>query len=165
MKDSIVVKKVVAYIEKHLDEDLPLDRIAKALNYSKYYIARIFQKNTDCTIYKYIQGRRLTLAAQKLVETKKPIVEIAYEAHYNSQQAFTLAFRQVYLCSPQTYRKNGIFYPKQSRISMTGSLFCYCTKKCLNDSGIQKNIYRISSTAEIFHFMNTDYEWGGKRAS
>ena len=55
-----VVEKVVTYIEMHLEEDLSLDQIAKELNYSKYYIARVFVENTDCTIYKYIQGRRLT---------------------------------------------------------------------------------------------------------
>ena len=37
-----VVEKVVTYIEMHLEEDLSLDQIAKELNYSKYYIARVF---------------------------------------------------------------------------------------------------------------------------
>lgn len=117
MKNNIAAE-TIAYIEQHLDEDLTLDRIAKELNYSKFYLARIFAEKTSCTIYKYIQGRRLTLAAQKLVETKKPIIEIAYEAHYNSQQAFTLAFQQLYLCTPKVYRNNGIFYPRQLKINM-----------------------------------------------
>lgn len=118
MNNNMVVKKVIDYIEKHMDEDLSLDKIAGALNYSKFYIARIFSEETNCTIYKYIQGRRLTLAAQKLVETKQPIAEIAYEAHYDSQQAFTFAFKQFYQCTPKIYRKNGVFYPKQSNINM-----------------------------------------------
>ncbi len=75
---------------------MPLDKIANALNDSKFYIARFFTEEIKCTVYKYIQGRRLTLAAQKLVETEQPIVEIAYEAHYDSQQTFTLAFKQLY---------------------------------------------------------------------
>lgn len=122
MSDQTVVKKIVDYIEHHLDEDLSLDTIAETLNYSKFYIARTFAEMTDCTIYKYIQGRRLTLAAQKLVETEKPVVEIAYEAHYNSQQAFTLAFHRLYHMPPQTYRKNGIFRPKQNPIRMMRTL-------------------------------------------
>ena len=65
MNNNAVVKKVVDYIETHIDEDLPLDKIANELNYSKFCIARIFTEETKCTIYKYIQGRRLTLAAQK----------------------------------------------------------------------------------------------------
>ena len=115
---------IIDYIEAHLDEDLSLDKIAKDLNYSKFYIARTFVEKTGKSVYKYIQGRRLTLAAQKLVETKEPIVEIAYEAHYNSQQAFTFAFSQLYLCTPQVYRKNGIFYPKQLRLSTQNTKAC-----------------------------------------
>ncbi|MCI9441669.1 MAG: helix-turn-helix transcriptional regulator [Ruminococcus sp.] len=125
MNNNTVVKKVVDYIETHIDKDLSLDKIANALNYSKFYIARIFTEETKCTVYKYIQGRRLTMAAQKLVETEQPIVEIAYEAHYDSQQAFTLAFKQFYGCTPKIYRKNGVFYPKQPKISMMNSLVRY----------------------------------------
>ena len=117
MRDGNVIKKVVSYIEEHLEEDLSLDRIAEALNYSKFYIARTFAEETGGTVYKYIQGRRLTLAAEKLACTEEPIIEIAYEAHYNSQQAFTLAFGRLYHCTPQIYRKKGIFEPKQPRLS------------------------------------------------
>ncbi len=70
----------------------------------------------------------LTLAAQKLVETKQAVVEIAHEAHYDSQQAFTLAFKQLYECTPKIYRKNRVFYPKQSKICMIGSLSRYSFK-------------------------------------
>ncbi len=116
MSDENVIEKVLTYIDDHIEEELSLDTIAAVFNYSKFYMARIFAKRTGYTIYKYIQGRRLTQAAQKLVETNKPIVEIAYEAQYSSQQAFTRAFSRVYQCSPQVYRKNGIFYPVQMQI-------------------------------------------------
>ncbi|MDE7323919.1 MAG: AraC family transcriptional regulator [Lachnospiraceae bacterium] len=128
MNDDRVVKKTASYIDKHIQEDLSLDKIAAALNYSKFYIAHAFAEQTGCTIYKYIQGRRLTLAAERLVKTEMPIVEIAYEAHYNSQQAFTLAFGRIYQCTPQTYRKNGIFYPKQPKLPCSGSVRIYSIK-------------------------------------
>lgn len=125
MKQTSVVKKIVDYIEAHLDEEITLDKIVKDLNYSKYYIERVFSKETGKTIYKYIQARRITIAAQKLAETQKPIVEIAYEAGYTSQQAFTLAFNRLYSCTPRVYRKNGIFYPKQSPFVMKASFLSY----------------------------------------
>ena len=124
MSDNILVKKILEYIEMNLDGDLSLDKISKDLCYSKFYIERVFLEKTNCTIYKYIQGRRLTLAASKLVETDKAIIEIAYEAGYSSQQAFNYAFRKLYFCTPQTYRKNGVFYPIQEKINMKSALFC-----------------------------------------
>ena len=126
MNDNRIVEKITSYIEAHLEEDLSLDKISGELHYSKFYISRLFAEKAGCTIYKYIQGRRLTLAAGKLTETQKPIVEIAYEAGYASQQAFTLAFRQVYFCTPLEYRKRGVFYPKQEKLGMRagGKYFC-----------------------------------------
>lgn len=122
MKDESVVKKTISYIENHLNEDLSLDELAKNLHYSKFYLERAFTDTIDCTVYQYIKGRRLTEAARELAETDKSIVEIALGAHYNSQQAFTLAFRQLYSCSPKVYRQQGIFTPKQERIRMRQSL-------------------------------------------
>ena len=129
MGESNIVKMIADYVENHLDDDLHLDKIAEELHYSKYYLARVFAEKTGRTIYKYIQGRRLTLAAQALVETEKPIIEIACEAHYGSQQAFTLAFEQLYLCTPQVYRKRGIFYPAQSGIVMASTqIYSVCSE-------------------------------------
>lgn len=100
-----IVKDILEYIEDNLDEDLSLDRIAGKLCYTKYHINRLFSQETGTSIYKYIQTRRLSEAARKLSETDMPIVDIAYEAHYGSQQAFTQAFGSVYMCSPMAYRK------------------------------------------------------------
>ncbi len=36
MNDDTVVKKVADYIETHMNEDLSLDNIADAINYSKF---------------------------------------------------------------------------------------------------------------------------------
>ena len=118
MRDLSTIKRILLYIEGNLDKELSLEKIAKEFSYSKFYIARTFKEDTGVTLYKYIQGRRLDEAARKLAETDRPIVEIAFEAGYGSQQAFTQAFRCIYACTPQEYRRAGIFIPKQGRIYM-----------------------------------------------
>ena len=119
-----IVEKVVDYIEKNLETNISLDTISKDIGYSKFYLNRIFTEYTGITIYKYLQNRRLTVAAEKLVESDKPIIEIAYEAGYDTQQSFSFAFKQVYLYPPKIYRDMGIFMPKQNRISLHGSFLC-----------------------------------------
>lgn len=119
MKDQKeAVKKVIDYIEENLEKEISLDNISKNIGYSKFYLNRIFAEHTGVTIYKYLQNRRLTVAAEKLVKTDKPIIQIAYEAGYDTQQAFTFAFKQAYLYPPKIYRNIGSFMPKQNRISM-----------------------------------------------
>ncbi len=122
MDNTNTVVTVVDYIENNLNEDLTLDKIAKRVGYSKFHLNRLFSENTGCTIYKYIQMRRLTEAAKKLVYTEKPIIEIAIEANYDSQQSFTLAFKQLYVCAPQEYRMKRIYTSKQNRLSINYSI-------------------------------------------
>lgn len=119
MKDQKeAVRKVINYIEKNLEKEINLDNISKNIGYSKFYLNRIFTEHTGITIHKYLQNRRLTVAAEKLVRTDKPIIEIAYEAGYDTQQSFSFAFKQAYLYPPKIYRDIGSFTPKQDRISM-----------------------------------------------
>jgi len=113
-----IVDRIIGYVEENLDQELALDHIEQEFNYSKYYLNRLFAEQTGMTLHKYITRRRLTEAARKLAETKEAITEIAYEAGYTSQQAFTLAFHQLYQSTPRGYRRQGEFYPRQSRIQL-----------------------------------------------
>lgn len=118
MSSMTVTEKILSYVEEHLENELSLEKIAEALHYSKFYIARAFKENTGITLYQYIRGRRLSEAAGKLAESEQPVTEIAFEAGYASQQAFIQAFRLEYECTPQEYRRIGRFLPKQNRIEL-----------------------------------------------
>ena len=63
------------------------------------------------TIHDYVQRRQLTEAAKLLVFSDRPILEIALISGYESQQAFTNIFRQMYKKSPNEYRSDEEFYP------------------------------------------------------
>lgn len=130
MGKTSVAEKVTAYIETHLERELSLGEIAGELHYSKYYMAREFRKSTGITLHKYIQGRRLEEAARKLAQTEQPILEIAFDAGYGSQQAFTQAFRVEYLCTPQEYRRRGQYISKRGAVGTrkADSYMClYCS--------------------------------------
>lgn len=118
MSKASVTEKVISYIEDHLEQELSMEEIAGALHYSRYYVARAFKESTGMTLHKYIQGRRLCEAARKLALTRQPIIEVAFEAGYGSQQAFTQAFRLEYQYTPQEYRRVGSFVPRQDRIKL-----------------------------------------------
>jgi AraC family transcriptional activator of mar-sox-rob regulon len=105
------IKDVIEYVEAKLslEERLDLETIATHAGYSRFHLNRMFSETTGCTLHRYIKERRLSEAARKLVEEeKRSISDIAFEASYQSQQAFTLAFRNAFGCTPKTYRENGI---------------------------------------------------------
>lgn len=109
-----LAKQVRDFIQMNLQEDLSLSRLEKTFHYSKYYLNRVFEKEYNETIYKYIKRNRMSQAAIKLVSTSRPIIDIAYEAGYDSQQAFSQAFQQMYVIPPYAFRKKNM-----ARISQT----------------------------------------------
>lgn len=114
-----VVSKIINYIDSHLDEDLNLDHISYQVGYSKYHLSRVFTKNIGCTLHQYIKNKRLENAANQLILTKLPIIEIAFISGYESQQSFTYAFKQLYMESPQVYRRKKSML--QARLLSKGS--------------------------------------------
>lgn len=112
------IAAVISYIETHLNEKLDLDMVANAVCYSKYHLHRMFTDTVGITLHDYIQRRQLTEAAKLLVFSKKPIIEIAMIAGYESQQAFTSIFKAMYKQTPLEYRQNEVFYPLQLEFTL-----------------------------------------------
>jgi AraC-like DNA-binding protein len=113
------IKNIVAtinHIETNLDKSLSLEAVADELGYSRYHLHRMFTKTIGLTIHEYIRRRRLTEAAKLLVFSGKPIIEIALQAGYESQQAFSSIFTSMYKCPPHQFREQEKFYPLQLSI-------------------------------------------------
>lgn len=108
----------IDYIEKHLFEQLDLDKVAKEIHYSKYHLHRTFRTQVGFPLHGYIQRRRLSEAAKLLVFSKRPILEIAMLAGYESQQAFSSIFKAMYKKTPYQYRKELEYYPLQLAFKM-----------------------------------------------
>lgn len=109
---------VIDYIELHLHDKLNLEIVASAVGYSKYHLHRMFTKTVGLSIHDYIQRRQLTEAGKLLVFSNRPIMEIALLAGYESQQAFTDVFKQMYKKTPNEFRKGEEFYSLQLRFRL-----------------------------------------------
>ena len=112
------IETVIDYIESHLDEKLDLEKVSEAVHYSKYHLHRMFTNTVGMTIHDYVQRRQLTEAAKLLVFSSKPIIEVAFFCGYESQQAFSSAFKSMYKIPPAQYRDKGNFYPLQLQFAL-----------------------------------------------
>jgi AraC-like DNA-binding protein len=117
-KIVINIETVIDYIETHLDGKLDLEQVSEAVHYSKYHLHRMFTGTVGMTIHDYVQRRQLTEAAKLLVFSDKPIIEVAFICGYESQQAFSSAFKSMYKIPPAEYRDNRAFYPLQLRFAL-----------------------------------------------
>ena len=114
----IKIESLIDYIETHLNEKLTLDTIAAAIHYSKYHLSRLFVDTVGLHINEYIKRRQLTEAAKLLIFSEKPIIDIALLCGYQSQQAFSSAFKSMYKAPPAEYRATHSFYPLQLRFTL-----------------------------------------------
>ena len=125
---------VINYIENNISEKMSLSTIARAVGYSKYHLHRMFVKTVGLSIHDYVQRRQLTEAAKLLVFSKKSILEISLIAGYESQQAFTNIFKQMYKKTPNEYRMNEEFYPLQLRFNLKQAIIQNLSQKELQEN-------------------------------
>jgi AraC family transcriptional regulator len=104
------VTSSIEYIEKNLRLPVNVHKIAaQAANYSLYHFVRLFRALTGETPGSYLRKRRLSEAAVELVESDRPLIEIAADFQFQSHAAFTRSFKNHFGIPPSEQRKIGKF--------------------------------------------------------
>lgn len=93
MDQADIIHDLLNWLEGHLDHPLTLDNVAAKAGYSKWHLQRMFKDVTGQAIGAYIRARRLSNAAAALRLTSRPILDIALQYRFDSQQTFTRAFK------------------------------------------------------------------------
>jgi len=97
----------IDYIEKHLDQPLKHEEIAKIAYCSKFHYQRMFYMLTGVTLADYIRKRRLTVAAQELAASQIKVIDAAFKYGYNTPESFSKAFSRLHGISPSQAREKG----------------------------------------------------------
>ncbi|WP_234414440.1 helix-turn-helix domain-containing protein [Paenibacillus sp. CAA11] len=101
----MLVQKSIHYMETHLDEEIGLAEVASHAGLSPYHFHRVFRREVGMTVTDYIRTRRLSYAAGALRHSDHPILEISMDCGFESQEAFTRAFKRMFGMPPGRYRK------------------------------------------------------------
>jgi AraC family transcriptional regulator len=96
---------VLVFIQKNLDEELPLEQYARVAHFSPYHFHRVFRGMVGESLQEHIRRLRLERAATRLKHTDRSVLEIALEAGYETHEAFTRAFRSLTGVSPSHFRR------------------------------------------------------------
>lgn len=70
------------------------------------HLQRMFKDVTGHAIGAYIRARRLSKSAVALRLTARPILDIALQYRFDSQQTFTRAFKKQFSLTPALYRRS-----------------------------------------------------------
>jgi AraC family transcriptional regulator len=105
------IQRGIDYIEAHLESEVEAGDVARHAGISHWHFQRIFKALTNETLKTYIRSRRLASSLDKLAASNERILEIALAAGFESQQAFTRAFKKAFGVTPASYRRHHGRFP------------------------------------------------------
>ncbi len=100
--EQSLYQNLIQYIEQHLDEDLPLERLANEFFVSKYHIAHVFKDNIGISIHQYIMKKRLAVCRDAILSNTS-ISEAYLQCGFKDYSSFYRAFKKEFGISPKEY--------------------------------------------------------------
>jgi len=97
------IQKAINYIELNIENKIELQRVANEAYMSLAGLYRIFYSLTGYTIKEYIRLRRISEACTLLEIKQLSILEIGIKFGFQSNEAFSRAFRKILGVNPSSY--------------------------------------------------------------
>lgn len=89
-----LTKKAISYILSHYMEDFTLEEIADYMGCSKFYLCKIFKKNTGRTVVEYRNHLRCVKAKQLMMEEHYCVKESAIACGYTNFSYFSKTYKK-----------------------------------------------------------------------
>lgn len=106
--------EVMLHIQKNLDGDLSPETLAERACFSVAHFHRIFKGMVGESLKEHVRRLRLERAAYKLSYTENSVMDIAFDARFESPETFSRAFKKMFKVPPSEYRiqSRDFFNPK-----------------------------------------------------
>ena len=98
----------ISLMEANLEEPMSLDELSRHVGLSRRQLERLFQKHVRCVPTRYYLELRLARARQLLLQTTRPIVDIAFACGFVSAPHFSKCYRDRYGVPPREERRRGL---------------------------------------------------------
>lgn len=96
---------VAAYIEEHLDEPIPLAKLAQLVQLSPYHFCRTFKQSFGVPPHRYHMNRRIERAKEMLAKPAICVTDIGLTVGFSETSSFTAAFRKATGLTPTAYHR------------------------------------------------------------
>jgi AraC family transcriptional regulator len=100
------MRRVLDYIEEHLEGNLSLEAMAAEVEISPVYLARAFKGAVGQSPHRYVLARRIDRAKELLRNTDMPVVDVALSVGFSSQSHLSHWFQRYVGVSPAAYRQH-----------------------------------------------------------
>lgn len=105
LKNSLSLE-ILDNIDAGVINDKGVHGLANALHISERHLRRIVQDRTGASPVRLNQTKRLNVAKRLVLQTKLPIIEVAFSSGFSSLRQFNAAFKDTFDVSPREMRKS-----------------------------------------------------------
>jgi predicted dithiol-disulfide oxidoreductase (DUF899 family)/AraC-like DNA-binding protein len=102
---TVAISDVLCYIQSHLDHDLTARGLAQIACFSEHHFHRIFRAVVGESVMDHVRRLRLERAAFQLKTSGRSVANIALDAGYGAQEAFTRTFQAYFGVAPRIFRR------------------------------------------------------------
>ncbi len=103
-----IIRKAVAFIDAHYQENLRLDMVAAHVGLNPAYFSTIFKKELCISFSNYLTQKRIEAACRLLQNSNHSLSDIAAEAGFENQSYFSQVFKNHTGMTPTEYRRKGL---------------------------------------------------------
>jgi len=86
------------------EEPLTIREIAGKVGLTPYHVCRLFRAATGTTLHQYRQRLRLRGSLESVIESRRPLIDIALDSGFASHSHFTNAFHREFAETPSAVR-------------------------------------------------------------
>lgn len=104
-KYPAIVRQAMVLIDDRLGEDLSLESVAEAVDYSPGYLGRRFKQALGVSFTDYVRDARIGQAKQHLATSHRAVADIAFACGFGSLSQFNRTFLKAVGCTPRAYRR------------------------------------------------------------
>jgi len=97
--------EAVTLMEANIEEPISLEELSKYVGVSRRQLERLFQKYLNCVPTRYYMDLRLKRARQLLLQTDKPIIDVALACGFVSAPHFSKCYRDYFGIPPRDDRQ------------------------------------------------------------
>ena len=98
-------RRLTAYIDDHLAEQIRVEDLAKLLDLSESHFGRAFRRTFGTSAHAYLTRRRIEVAQSLMLTTREPLSAIALHCGLSDQSHFTRVFRRIVGETPYAWRR------------------------------------------------------------
>lgn len=106
IQNANVVDMCCQYIQKGLQDDLSLQRMAKLVSVSPEHLTRLFRKEKGMAYYRYVLLQRIEESKRLLIELPElSVTDIAHSVGFSSSVQYSRMFKQITGLTPSDFRR------------------------------------------------------------